>query len=705
MRMKTMLLASGALMCFGGPAFAQSVATTDSEDIVVTGKYTIDEQIDTATGLGLTIRETPQSVTVITSQRIIDQSLDSVADVAANTPGVNVQQVDDVRNTLNARGFEINNYQYDGVPVPTTLAGSQGETMVDSSIYERIEVVRGATGLLTGAGDPSASINLVRKHANKTQLGGYLNVSYGSWDNYKAEADVGGALNADGSIRARVVGKYKQGDSNVDFYENEKIVLYGVVEADIGENTLVRVGASHQEGNPKGSTWGALPAFFSDNGPTNWSRSKSPAADWTFWDTENQNAFVTLQHEFGNGWEVVANYNWTRNAETTQILYLSGTVDRATGELSNPAFPYSDDGDSVQNSFDIQVKGKYGLFGREHEFTFGAIHSKQKLETTSYSALAFPAVTDFYNWNGIPNPGFSPVGVLGADIETEQTGYFAATRLNVTDKLKLIAGARLASYEQTGITFGTVLNAKEDNQFIPYAGALYDLTDNHRVYASYTEIFLPQNARDFTGATLDPIVGKSYEVGLKSAFFNEALQTSLAVFRIEQDNLAQLDPLGRLIPGVTPPTVASIAAEGATSEGVEFEIVGEPVQGWNVSLGIAAFKAEDATGLKVNSDFPRETIKLFTTYEFEGGTLNGLTVGGGVNWSSKAYSPALLGTIEQDSFALVSLMSRYKFTDQLSVQANIENVTDEKYFSQVGFFDQYRYGSPRNFEISLNYAF
>lgn len=703
MRMKTMLLASGALMCFGGQAFAQE--STDNGDIVVTGKYTIDEQIDTATGLGLTIRETPQSVTVITAQRILDQSLDNIADVAANTPGVNVQQVDDVRNTLNARGFEINDYQYDGVPVPTTLAGSQGETMVDSSIYERVEVVRGATGLLTGAGDPSASINLVRKHANKTQLSGYLNVSYGSWDNYKAEADIGGALNADATIRARVVGKYKQGDSNVDFYENEMIVIYGVVEADIGENTLVRVGASHQEGNPKGSTWGALPAFFSDGGPTNWSRSKSTAADWTFWDTENQNAFVTVQHEFANGWEVTANYNWTRNSETTNILYLFGTLDRATG-LGLGSFPYADDGDSVQNSFDFQLKGKYGLFDREHELTFGALHSKQKLETTTFGALAFLPVSNFYNWTGdsYPFPGFSPTGTLGADIETEQTGYFAATRLNVTDKFKLIAGMRIASYEQTGITFGTVLNAKEDNQFIPYAGALYDLTDNHRLYASYTEIFKPQNARDRFGDPLDPIVGKSYEAGVKSEFFNEALQTSLAVFRIEQENLAQPD-VGFFIPGTTPPAQASRAADGTTSEGFEFEVVGQPVEGWNVSLGYSVFKAEDEAGAKVNPDFPRQTIKLFTTYEFEGGTLNGLTVGGGVNWSSKAYSPALLGQIEQDSFALVSLMSRYKLTDQLSVQANIENVTDEKYFSQVGFFDQYRYGSPRNFEVSLNYAF
>ncbi|WP_293421131.1 TonB-dependent receptor plug domain-containing protein, partial [Phenylobacterium sp.] len=161
MNFKLSLLAGVALMGFAGVANAQTDTTV--QGVVVTGRYTVDEEIDTATGLGLSVRETPQSVTVITQQRIRDQNLTTIADVVRNTAGVSVVEVDDVRNVFNARGFEIKNYQIDSVPLSWSLAGDSGETIVDMSIYERVEIVRGATGLLTGAGDPSASINLVRK--------------------------------------------------------------------------------------------------------------------------------------------------------------------------------------------------------------------------------------------------------------------------------------------------------------------------------------------------------------------------------------------------------------------------------------------------------------------------------------------------------------------------------------------------------------
>src|SRR5690606_12821020 len=120
----------------------------------------ISETIDTATGLGLTLQETPKSVTVMTEQRILDQALDNLRDVVGNAVGVSVSEIDNVRNNFYSRGFEIQNYQVDGVPLSWSLAGDSGETIADVSIYQRIEFVRGATGLLTGAGDPAASINL-----------------------------------------------------------------------------------------------------------------------------------------------------------------------------------------------------------------------------------------------------------------------------------------------------------------------------------------------------------------------------------------------------------------------------------------------------------------------------------------------------------------------------------------------------------------
>ena len=193
------------------PAAAQDANTGNGDPIVVTGRYTLPDKIDTATGLGLSIQETPQSVSIMTAQRIVDQNLITIKDVIQNAVGVSVNEFDDVRNNFYARGFQIRNTQVDGVPAAWTLAGGNGETSIDVSIYERVEIVRGATGLLSGAGDPSASVNLVRKHADATDLTGYVNASIGSWDTWRLSADIGGALTSDGRVRARVVGRYEVG--------------------------------------------------------------------------------------------------------------------------------------------------------------------------------------------------------------------------------------------------------------------------------------------------------------------------------------------------------------------------------------------------------------------------------------------------------------------------------------------------------------
>ena len=724
---KIWLLGCTALS-LASPAFAQDAAPAngaDDAEIVITGKYTLDEQIDTATGLGLTLRETPQSVSIVTAQRILDQNLISVADVIENGVGVTVGEIDDVRNEFFARGFEIKNYQVDGVPTAWTLAGGAGETVADVSIYERVEIVRGATGLLSGAGDPSASINLVRKHADSEDWKGYVNASYGSWNTWRVSGDVGGALTSDGRIRVRGVARYEKGESYIDLYKNEKFVLYGVIDADLTENTLLRAGISHQEGKPDAPAWGALPSFYSDGSFAVWDRSKTAAADWTFWNTVNQNIFATLSHDFGGGWTITANYNRIKNAQHARLLYLSGQVDKATGVLVSwnatngvfdPAYdyPYEDNGKSIQDSFDAQLKGKLNVFGRDHELVIGALHSIQNRDDYTFAANAFPSGTNFANWNGAayPNPGFSTTPTLAVLERVKQTGVYGALRLNVTDQLKIIGGGRLSSWQRNGFDWSGTYNYKNDDVFIPYVGALYDITENHRLYASFTKIFQPQNYLDRNFRQFDPIDGKSYEIGLKSAFFNDALQTSIALFRIEQDNIADTStalqetnpPAGAL------PRTTYLAANDTKAEGVEFEVTGEPVEGWNVNFGFSRFKAKDGNGKPFNTDQPRNLLKLFTTYTVPLGDQN-LVLGGGVNYRSKAFSTGtnpVTGapfTFQQDGYTLVSLMARYELSEKLQVQANVENLFDTTYYSQIGFYSQYRYGAPRNFTLGATYRF
>ncbi|CAN5817968.1 ferric-rhodotorulic acid/ferric-coprogen receptor FhuE [soil metagenome] len=709
------LLLGGSLFALACPAVAQTAVEKPAQeqaelgdDIVVTGTYTLPDKIDTATGLGLTVRETPQSVSIITAQRILDQNLTTIAEVIQNGVGVTVNQVDDVRNSFYARGFEIRNYQVDGVPTAWTLAGGAGETMADVSIFERVEIVRGATGLLSGAGDPSASVNLVRKHADSADWKGYVSASYGSWNTWRVSGDVGGALTADGRVRVRAVGRYEEAESYIDLYKNQKFVLYGVVDADITDTTLLRAGISHQEGRPDAPTWGALPSFYSDGSFAVWPRSHTPAAPWTYWNTVNQNIFATLRQDLGGGWSATVNYNRMKNSQSTELLYLSGLVDKATGDIQY-GYPYKDKGKSIQNSFDAQVKGRLSLFGRDHELVLGALHSVQKRDDITYAALAFLPGEDFTNLGGsaYPYPGFSTTGSLDVKERVEQNGYYGALRLNVSDRLKLIGGGRLSSWKQTGFSFGTTSNYGDDDVFIPYVGALYDVTSNHRLYASYTKIFQPQNMLDVNFRQLAPLDGKAYEIGLKSAFFNEALQTSVALFRIEQDNLAVL--LGGppvVPPGGGPPVSQYRAADNTVSQGFELEVTGKPLQGWNVNFGLSHFKIEDENGGPISTDQPRTLVKLFTTYTLPG-ALSGLTVGGGVNYRSKAYSgvPGVAFRFQQDGYALISLMARYAVTEKLQLQANVANLLDKTYYSQIGFYSQYRYGAPRSFTLGATYGF
>jgi len=726
------LLLSGAAMSYCAAAQAQDSAAPSSVDdqgtIVVTGAYTLKDRIDTATGLGLSVRETPQSVSIMTAQRILDQNLITLKDVIQNGVGVAVNEVDDVRNSFYARGFEIRNTQIDGVPAAWTLAGGNGETSTDVSIYERVEIVRGATGLLSGAGDPSASVNLVRKHADFKDLRGYFNASIGSWDTWRLSGDIGGALTSDGRIRARVVGRYEQGKSYIDIQDKKKWVLYGVVEADVTDSTLVRAGISHQDTKPGGATWGALPTFYSDGTATLLPRSQTTAADWTYWNSTNQNIFATVRQEFGDRWNLTINYNRLKNTGDTQLLYLYGNVNKATGTIDS-SNPYKSTGESVQNSFDAQLKGAINLFGRDHEVVVGALHSILNRYTDNFAA---PYTRNNPAWGAglndwaanvpligqvgvpFPEPVWSTTPVRNEQERIKQTGYYGAVRLNIAEPFKIIVGGRLASWHQTGFAWSGPSDYGNDNVFIPYVGALFDITPTHRLYASYTKIFQPQNLLDRNLRLLDPLNGNALEIGLKSSFFGDALQTSVALFQIKQDNVGQPD-LMVTPPGGGLPQQTYVAADGVTSKGFELEATGQVLPGWNVNASYSQFWADDSAGKPANTDQPRKLMKFFTTYTFP--VLGrDLTLGGGVNYRSIAYSSGLNPVLStptnsvpfqftQRAYTLVSLMARYAITDQVQIQANVENLLDKTYFSQVGFYSQYRYGAPRNFNIGATYRF
>lgn len=307
-----------------------------------TGSYTAASTA-ISSGIPLAKKDTPQSVSVLTNQQMRDQNLTTVSKALESVTGVSRVQIDRGRDTYFARGFQIDRYQVDGLAVNYPAAYGSGETTLDNVIYDRIEVVRGSTGLMTGSGNPSASVNLVRKHANSTSRHTILEGGIASHQHFNGMIDHTQPLTADGSVRARVVASYQGGDTFIDRETDKRKTLYGVIDADLTPNTKFSAGVSYQAVDRDGVMWGNLPAFINVTGaatptaadviPSNWNVGKSTSPSWTFWDSDTYNYFVNVEHKFNDDWKISLLGNQRIAEGNSKLFYLSGQTVRASDGL------------------------------------------------------------------------------------------------------------------------------------------------------------------------------------------------------------------------------------------------------------------------------------------------------------------------------------------------------------------------------------
>ena len=662
-----------------------------------TGSYT-PGTIATATRLVLTPRETPQSISVVTRQAMDDFGLNSIDDVMRHTPGITVSTYDSERTNYYSRGFSINTFQYDGIPTLRDAQYSAGQTLTDMALYDRIEVLKGATGLLTGAGGVGGTLNLIRKKPT-ADFQGSIELGAGSWDNYRSQIDVSGPLTETGNLRGRAVAAYNDKHSFLDHYSRKTSVFYGVLEADLDEDTLLTVGADYQDSDPKGSSWtGSRMIFDAEGKELDLPRSFNNGPTWGSWAQYTRTAFATLEHTFSNGWVAKGQYNHQINAYHAPL----GALSQDSGNQSS-LFARKYVGETTSDSLDAYTTGPFELFGREHELVLG-----QSIATSTWKNKAYNAVfasgtnsADFYSWDGnIPEPAW--VKYRDFDQTTRQTGSYLTSRFSLTDDMHLLLGARLANYQVTGNS-----KSKESGKVVPYAGLTYDLNDNFTAYTSYTEIFQPQtDYRDRNDKMLEPDEGKNYEVGIKGEFFNGALNTSLAYFEVHETNRPELDTS----PGAALINDSPYYGTKSKTKGYEAEISGELATGWQLQAGYTHKIARDDNGKKIATWEPEDQINLYTTYKLTG-SLDKLTLGGGARWQSegwKSISNAGLRRSEvltQDAYWLVDLMARYQITENLSATLNVNNVFDKNYYTNIGFYDSAYPGDPRNMMVTTRWNF
>ena len=667
-------------------------AAADGQDATQEG-YEAKPKVST-TRLNLTAQETPQGVTTITREQLDDFKLNSIRDVLDSTPGVNVQKVETDRTYFTARGFDINNFQYDGMGMPMMNGLLVGD--IDMAPYEQVDILHGANGLMTGSGNPSATVNFVRKRPTyETQA--KIDVSAGSWDKRRVDIDLSGPLTESGNVRGRLIYANEVGNSYLDRYSREKNIFSGMLAFDLTDSDTLTVGYEDQKTNSNGASWGALPLTDASGKSVHYSSTSSNISQpWVYWDVRTTRAFAEWEHSFANDWKSTLTLTAMEHREDTEMFYIYANSASSTG-YTGLASKYKDNNRELDG--DISFSGPFSLGGREHQLTVGANAARSRNnETSLYGTSSYYTSVSLEDAlsGSIAKPTYNIANALDTSNYTDrQKSVYAGARFSLADDLHLITGARMLSADSDGKNYGSGRDVRIHGKVTPYAGLVYDLTPQYSLYASYTEIFSPQYYLNSQGKVIDPLEGKSYEAGIKGHLLNNKLDVSAAVFHTKQDNVATYSGYDASLGGYL------YDGMSYKSNGVELEASGELAPGLQLSGGYTYVYITDADNERGRKFIPRHAFVSSMTYKLP--MAPKLKVGGSVKWQSEVQNDDTPAA-NQSAYALVGLMAHYDIDPHWSTQLNIDNLTNEKYLQSVRY-GQSNYGDPRNFNASVSWKF
>lgn len=688
-------------------------ATTEYSGSYTTGAVTI--------GKGQhSLKDTPQSVTVITRKMLDDQNLNTIDQVMEKTPGITLYDSPMGGKYFYSRGFRMTGqYQYDGVPLDMGSSYVQADSFSsDMAFYDRVEILRGAAGMLKGAGGTAGSVNFVRKRGQATPHT-ELTMSAGSWDNYRAQVDTGGPLNDAGTVRGRAVVTQQTRQYFYDLGERKDQVYYGALDFDLSDATTLGLGMAYEDVDSR-PCWGGLPRY-SDGSDLKLGRSTCLNTAWNNSRSKRATYFADLKQQLNDDWALKVAGVYSRNTQDIEYAFPSGSVPVGANRSSTLMLGSTYDYDQVDYGFDAYVDGRFQAFGREHELVVGA-NASRSIKDDFYAVAGLPQRQNVLDPDHhLPKPDasyYESNSTRGgpSDLRIQQQGLYSTLRLKLADPLTLVMGSRVNWYKSQNDAVAywrdtrtpSSARSKETGEVTPFAGVLYDLNDNLTAYASYSSIFTPQGSyRTLDGASLKPLVGKSYEAGIKGEWFDGRLNSAFSLFRTIQEDAQQDDP-------ACPDSTCSLNSGKVRAQGFEAEVSGEVIERLQLLAGYTYTQTktlEDAdsskNGQSFNSYVPRHLLRVWGDYQL-GGALERFNVGAGVNAQSDNYrvSPTSGKHISQAGYAIWNGRIGYRIDDTWSLALNGNNLLDKRYYTTIGTegFGNF-YGDPRNFTLSVKADF
>jgi outer-membrane receptor for ferric coprogen and ferric-rhodotorulic acid len=780
----------GAQSSFGQLAGATAVnGINGSRDVTATegtGSYTTGAMTIGGKTVA-TIKDTPQSVSVLSTQQMRDQAITNFDDAMKALPGVvATNNSNTLTSTYISRGLPIDRFQVDGgaamqagQPNNDRLSTNGYNAIIDMSIYDHIELLRGASGF-NSYGVPGGTINLVRKRAlDHNQF--VVDASAGSWSNYRISLDATGPIALDGKLRARIVSTYQDTKHFYQLARDSRLVLFGTVDFDITPTTTITAGFEYTKQNSLPFQWG-LPRYLS-GADIDLPRSTCFCLPWNDFKFENRNPFINIEQKI-NQWTLKVKLNKPSQATSYVYAFNRGYIGSSNiGQLAGEHSVSS----NTQTLGEVSLDGSFNLFGREQKMLFGANFSRSDppehvvyQNADLYQQILAGTVVDIqrpnfnvFNFNPYSTNFYQPAILNEVDqIEhrnyQQNIGFYADVDLNIIPKLHVLTGLRYSKYysEYSRTMYCTLYNAalgqcgptvQAGEPLIPYTGpnqpsqprhqtpakivkgsafawppkvtVRYDLNDNLTMYGAYTDIYVDQSdLHEADGTPIKPMTGYNLEGGFKYSPNNGKLNISASVYTNMRTGLYKW----AFINGNFVYSNTNSSERREFSQGFDLESTGEILPGWQVSasLNFVEVKVRDNQPSPFpyslfQTQFPKIVYKLWTSFDLTGRGVDGLSVNGGLVGQSStfvsgrtctAYSTTNIDPVIQDyscisyaqfnfvepSRVVFSAGASMKMGKNYTVQLNIDNVLNKKYYGTIGGISGGNYyGAPRSVMVSL----
>lgn len=679
----------------------------------------------------MTLREIPQSVSVMTRQRIADQNFSDLADTLSWMPGVvNWRTYQPESPALSARGFSLSNFAIDG-----SMAGTSfWQLPADLAMYDQVEIVRGPAGLFYGRGNNGSgagTVNLVRK---RPQREAHLTaeVAAGSWNQYRGTVDMGRSLTQDGRLRGRLIASHLDRDYFYDHAARENSILYGVLEYDLTPQTLLTWGAEYSR--RRAVPFVAALSVRGDGTIPDWPRSTTTAVPWGRSYGDTYGTFLELQHRVNADWRLKASYNYQREDLFWDWAWVTGWRDPYPGSTQDPFYMTAQrrDTDDRAQSFDLNATGQFNWLGRDHDVVVGMDWSRRKQVSAQPGRGGYSYNYGDGSWvdpdlGNLSDFPWRPSTMSGnpSHYDYKDSSFYANLRLRLLEKLTLTTGARLSNYYYGGLTNNTVRGQSgydKSDILTPYLALSYDLTGKTTVHVSYADVYNVSNSYTVSGDMVDPVIGANLELGIKSELFGGDLQTSFALYQLDRKNQTRVDPDAPYPCSASPSGGYCYLADNEQRvRGVDAEIIGRISPSWQLSASANWLQKRytrwlDRTGnvsatqgTSWDQSQPERMLKLWSTHRLPGAASNWRVAAGfraqSDTFSSRSASGVIPAyTVRQGGYSVWDAMVAWDINPKWTARLNVSNLFDKHYYSSIST-GSVMYGEPRAYMFTLTGKF